>query len=328
MVVFFQHSFLKQHLAIFAVMILFWLPGFIMPQQITATEDLTMPLYDLVARILDLSPYIMETTAFLLFMLSTFLFNSILTANQLIGRNSTMGALVFMMSMCSFNATVLSPFIMACPIILLVLHIMFMINQTEKPENYLLNVGVLLSLASFIYTPSAYLLLWAVLSLLFTGFDSLRYLLLPVTGFVMPYLLYAAFLYINGNLMSYYFAYSSYFSDFSLGLPKLTAMEWCVFLTSVILVLLSMLKINVFSADKPVFARKRIEIGIIMLLIALFLFFKKNSTVNDSVFFAAAPIYYSMALSNVNKKKIITVLMFILLAGLMIKQYIALIGIA
>ena len=27
MVVFFQHSFLKQHLAIFAVMILFWLPG-------------------------------------------------------------------------------------------------------------------------------------------------------------------------------------------------------------------------------------------------------------------------------------------------------------
>lgn len=132
MVVFFQHSFLKQHLAIFAVMILFWLPGFIMPQQITATEDLTMPLYDLVARILDLSPYIMETTAFLLFMLSTFLFNSILTANQLIGRNSTMGALVFMMSMCSFNATVLSPFIMACPIILLVLHIMFMINQTEN----------------------------------------------------------------------------------------------------------------------------------------------------------------------------------------------------
>lgn len=325
MIEFFKHSFYKQHIVILALLVLFWLPGFITPGQIIPDNELTTPLYGLIISLLDFSPFLMVSLAFVLMVLSTFLFNSIITANQLVGRNSTIGALLFVMSMCSLGTMALSPFLLACPIILFVIHIMFMIYQEEKIENYLLNIGVLLSLASMIYMPSMFLLLWVVLSLLFMGFDKLRYLLLPITGFIMPYLLYAAFLYINGNIMSYFHAYSSYFSNLSFMLPQLTTLDWIVLSASVALVLFSMIKINVFSADKPVHIRKKLESSLILMILSFLFLFINNSTANNTLFFAVTPIYYSMALSNVNKKKITNIFMCILLAGLIVKQYFTLI---
>ncbi len=229
------------------------------------------------------------------------------------------------MSMSYFNSMTLSPILVACPIILFVMHIMFMIDQSERAENDLLNVGVLLSLSSMIYMPSAFLLMWVVLSLLFLGFDSLRYILLPVTGFIIPYILYAAFLYIDGNIISHFQAYSFYFRDLSFILPDLTVLEWSVLSASLVLVMFSMMKINAFSADKPVHIRKKLEVSLILLIMSLILLFVNNSQVDDSLFFAVTPIYYAMALSNVNKKKVANVFMYVLMAGLIVKQYFVLI---
>ena len=155
---FFKHSFLAQHLVIVMMALILWMPAFITKSAFIPGENIT-PLYNVIISIFDFSPFILNTLAFAVYLVCIFLFNSVLSANRLVTKNNTVGSLTFGLMMC-FAPQLHScyPFIFACPFILMAMHTLFLIYQTDNPENYMMNIGYFIAIASLFYYPSVFLI--------------------------------------------------------------------------------------------------------------------------------------------------------------------------
>ena len=162
-----------------------WMPAFITKSAFIPGES-TTPLYNVIVSILDFSPLLLNILAFAVYLVSVFLFNSVLSANRLVTKNNTVGALSFVLMMCcSPSLHSCYPFIFACPFILMAMHTLFLIYQTDNPENYMMNIGYFIAIASLFYYPSVFLVLWVMIAFIILGFRELRYMLIPLTGFLL-----------------------------------------------------------------------------------------------------------------------------------------------
>ena len=151
MLKFFKHSYLAQHIVIIVMAIVLWLPTFITKSAFFIGNDNT-PLYNIIVSIFDFSPFLINLIAFAVFVVAMFLFNSVLSANRLVNKYSTVGSLTFLLMMCSTsNLHICYPFILACPFILMAMHTLFLIYQTDNPENYMMNIGYFIAIASLFY---------------------------------------------------------------------------------------------------------------------------------------------------------------------------------
>ena len=92
--------------------IVLWLPTFISRSAFFIGDDNT-PLYNIIISLFDFSPFIINTIVFVVFVISLFLFNSVLSANRLVNKYSTVGSLTFLLMMCSTSDLhICYPFIM------------------------------------------------------------------------------------------------------------------------------------------------------------------------------------------------------------------------
>ncbi len=327
MLKFFKHSYLSQHIVIVVMAIILWLPTFITKSAFFIGDDIT-PLYNIFISIFDFSPFLINLISFAVFVVSLFLFNSVLSANRLVNKYSTVGALTFLLMMCSTpNMHICYPFILACPFILMAMHTLFLIYQTENPENYMMNIGYFVAIASLFYYPSVFLMLWVLLSFVILGFKGLRQLLIPVVAFMIVNAMVIGIAFLVGKYNNLIEAYSTFFDNISFSF-NLTSGNRIFLLTTTILFLISLVKvIGNRSSDYGSNYRKRVGVGFVLMILSVLIFFIYQPLMGNALVFMMFAFFYAIALSDIKKitiANVITILMFILV---LVNQYLPLFGI-
>lgn len=324
---FFKHSYLYQQIVVVLMAIVLWMPAFIMKSAFVPGEYNT-PLYNIIISVFDFSPLLLNIIAFAVYLFSIFLFNSVLSANRLVSKYSTVGALSFLVMMChSPELHSCYPFIFACPFILMAMHTLFLIYQTENPENYMMNVGYFIAIASLFYYPSVFLMIWVLISLFILRFNKVRYLMIPITGFLIINGLYLGMAFLSGDIDVLIDSYSDFFENinFSCVIGKDDVILLILFS---VLFLISLLRvISSKSSDKGSSVRKRVGVAIVLTIFSVVMFFIHTPLVNNSLIFMMFAFFFAMTLSDVRKPKIANVLIITILIIILANQYLPLFGI-
>ena len=324
---FFKHSYLAQHFAIIIMALVLWMPAFITKSAFIPGES-TTPLYNIIVSIFDFSPFLINALAFAVYLVSIFLFNSVLSANRLVTKNNTVGALTFgLMMCCTPELHSCYPFIFACPFILMAMHTLFLIYQTDNPENYMMNIGYFIAIASLFYYPSVFLMLWVVISFLIFGFIEIRYLMIPITGFLLVNGLFVGLAFLFGNIDVLIDSYSIFFRNVNF-FYDLNGINEVLLIIFSVLFLISLLRIlSNRASDKGSNIRKRVGVAVILTIFAIVMFFMHAPLMNNSLIFMMFAFFYAIALSDIKKTKIANLVTIIMTLIILANQYLPLFGI-
>lgn len=321
---FFKNSYLSQQIAVVAIALVLWLPAFITKSAFIPGEFQT-PLYNIIVSILDFSPFLLNLLAFIFYLLSVFLFNSMLSANRLVSKYSTIGAYSFVVMMCcSPELHSCYPFIFACPFILMAMHTLFLIYQTDAPENYMMNIGYFIGIASLFYYPSTFLIIWVLLSFIIFKFKGIRLFIIPIVGFLIINSLLLGISFMFGRYDILIDSYSHFFRNISFSF-ELNGFNNILLIVSGILLLISLLRtIGNKSSDKGTNVRKRIGASFLLTLFAAVIFFMQKPLMNNALVFMMFAMFYAIALSDIRRSRIANIIMIAFLIFVLANQYIPL----
>ena len=328
MLSFFRHSYLAQHLVIILMALALWMPAFITKSAFIPGES-TTPLYNIIVSIFDFSPLLINTLAFAVYLICIFLFNSVLSANRLVTKNNTVGAFTFGLMMCCVpQLHSCYPFIFACPFILMAMHTLFLIYQTDNPENYMMNIGYFIAVASLFYYPSVFLIAWVIISFLILGFREIRYIMIPVTGFLLVNGLFIGLASLFGDISMLMDSYSKFFRNINF-IYDLNQGDKILLIIFGILFLLSFLRtLSNRNSDKGSNIRKRVGVTIILTIFSFVMFFMQTPLMNNSLIFMMFAFFYAIALSDIKKTKIANAITIIVTLIILANQYLPLFGIS
>lgn len=326
MIGFFRHSYFQQLIAIVLLVFVLWLPAFFSPSSAADFLNPATPLYNVFARLLSFSPTLMKVLAVLVFIVSAFLFNSMLSVNLLVTRNSSLGSLMFTILLCfTPEQRDFYPFLLSLPLIMMTIQTMCLLYQEEKSESYLMNCGIFISIASMIYFPSVLLVIWLLLAMLTMKFKSERLYFIPVFGFLMPYAVLFAISYFTRTLTDVVEAYSYAFADFFHGMPGLQTKDVMIFAFLGVLLLLSVLLIRSGNVVNSIQTRKKYGVMMILLFLGIVMLFVQGPVFCNGLFFFVMAIITAMALSDVKKSRIADILLLIMILAAVTNQYLPLI---
>ena len=328
MLSFFRHSYLAQHFAIIMMALVLWMPAFITKSAFIPGES-TTPLYNIIVSTFAFSPLLINALAFAVYLICIFLFNSVLSANRLVTKNYTVGALTFgLMMCCAPSLHSCYPFIFACPFILMAMHTLFLIYQTDNPENYMMNIGYFIAIASLFYYPSVFLIAWVIISLFILGFRDIRYIMIPVTGFLLVNGLFVglAFLFEKSDILID--SYSNFFRNINF-FYDLNESDRILLIIFSVLFLISFLRIlSNRTSDKGSNVRKRVGVAVVLTIFAIVMFFMNLPLMNNSLIFMMFAFFYAIALSDIKRIKIANIITIIVTLIILVNQYLPLFGIS
>lgn len=324
---FFKHSYLYQQIVIVLIALTLWMPAFISKSAFIPGEYNT-PLYNVITSIFDFSPFLLNALAFMIYLFSIFLFNSVLSANRLVSKYSTVGAFSFVLMMCcSPELHSCYPFLFACPFIMMAMHTLFLIYQTENPENYMMNIGYFIAIASLFYYPSVFLIVWVLLSLLILGFNEIRYCMLPLTGFMIVNGLYLGMTFLFGDIKVLVNSYSDFFENLRF-FYELNLNDRILLMISGFLFLISLLRtVGNKSSDRGTNVRKRVGVAMVLTVFAVVMFFIHIPLMNNSLIFMMFAFFFAITLSDIKKSRIANLVMILMLVIILANQYLPLFGI-
>ena len=328
MLSFFRHSYLAQHFAIIMMALVLWMPAFITKSAFIPGES-TTPLYNVIVSTFAFSPLLINAFAFAVYLVCIFLFNSVLSANRLVTKNYTVGALTFgLMMCCTPSLHSCYPFIFACPFILMAMHTLFLIYQTDTPENYMMNIGYFIAVASLFYYPSVFLVLWVIISFLILGFREIRYIMIPVTGFLLVNGLFIGLASLFGDISMLMDSYSKFFRNISFSYDLNQSDKILLLIFSVLFLISFLRTLGNRNSDKGSNVRKRVGVAVVLTIFSFVMFFMHTPLMNNSLVFMMFAFFYAMALSDIKKTKIANVITIIVTLIILANQYLPLLGIS
>lgn len=325
MIRFFRNSYLVQYVTIVLLVIALWIPSFITGNVDVAWRSEVTPLYNLIANILDFWPPAMLLFAMLLMGFEAVFFNSILSANQVIGMVHTLGAVVFLLLMNLLPVqTTFYPFLISSVFLLMFIHTLFAIYQTPRPELYLLNAGFFLSFATMCWFPSLILALWGIISLAIIHKGSLRLHIIPFIGLLLPYFFYFGAHFLMGDLMAVLQGYAGYFMGFRLTFGDFDWLRIGLLGFLVLALFIPLLAPRLYNFEKSVSVRTKIAMTYNLMLLGIFLLFVGGDPMLQGAFFIALSILFSYNLAYLDHLKWSNVTFIILILAVLASHYVPL----
>lgn len=300
MIKFFRQSYIIQYIMLAILALALWIPSFVAtPTNVDMTSPVT-PLYNLFDRILGFSPYAKLAFAFLLMVFETLFFNSILVGNQIVTKVSVMGAFVFLLLMnLTMTQAVFSPFALATLFILALMNSLFLVYLTPNVEIFLLNAGIFLGLATMCYFQSIVLIVWVIVALIISKKGSLRYQLIPIIGFLIPYFVYFLIAYFRGDLLDVLGGYAEGVLLLNLSAKGFDWWNLGVILLVALSAIFLVLGGGTTNYEKTVAVRMKITMAIVLIAFGVFLFFTGNCVLLDGLFFIALSVILSYEFSYI-----------------------------
>jgi hypothetical protein len=278
-----------------------------------------------VAGILSFSPYAMLSFAFLLMVFETMFFNSVLAANQIITRVSTVGAFVFLLLMnLSPQQTGFYPFLLASPFVLMLIHALFLVYQTHNPELYLFNVGVLFALSTMCCFSTILLLLWGIMALFMMHKTSFRLQIIPFVGFFTSYFLLFSGYYIFGDLKALLQSYAAFFSSLSFSLDYFNLKNVIVLAFLMLSIMFPFFKKENYAFEKSIAVRLKISITMWLFFFALVFLFTNLSYGDKGLIYIVLSILISYELSYIKKSRLTDVVLIAFALFVLANHYVPL----
>ena len=328
MLKFFKHSYIAQLVVIVLILVALWIPAFVTQFHDTAVGSPTTPLYNLISGLFNSASSAMTVLTFVVFSLCVLFFNSMLSVNQLVTRNSSIGAFVFVLCMCCVQIQDdFYPFLLANTFIMMAMQTIYLIYQVEKPESYLMNAGLFVALASMFYYPAIILIIWVLLSLVIMDIREFRHFLIPIVGFLIPYFILFVIFYFNHSIIENIHAYSLAFSDLGFEKLGLTTMELVALILVFVFMGLSLMMIRSGNADNSVGTRKKVNVTLWLFGFSFMMLFMQKPVVCNGLIFMVLAVMVSMALCYVKRSKIIDIALIIFMLAIIANQYLPLFGI-
>ena len=325
MIRFFRNSYIIQYVTVALIGLALWIPAFVTGDVDASWRSPVAPLYNWIADLLDFWPYALLILAFALNAFDAVFFNSILASNQIISKVSTLGAVVFLLVMNIVPAqTGFYPFLLASVFILMFLHTLFLINQAQRPEFYLFNAGLYLSLATMCSFPSLLLVVWGTIALSIIHKGSLRLHLIPILGLLLPYFIYFSVHFLKGDLMTVLRAYGDFFANIRLTLEGFSWFRMGLLLFLLIVSAMPLFMPRNYSFEKTVTVRTRITMTIILLFFGIFMLFLEGDPMQSGVFFIALSVLFSYELAYLNGLRWSNVTFAVFLFGVLAMHYVPL----
>lgn len=328
MVNFFKHNNLSQLFAIVLLVTVLWIPVFVSHVSEVVEGSPITPLYNLVKNIFGSSGLALTIFTFVVLGISMLFFNSMLSVNQLVTRNSSIGAFIFVLCMCCVPIKdEFYPFLLSTPLIMMLLQTVYLIYQVEKPEPYLMNSGIFIAIASMFYFPSIVLIVWVLMVMVIMDFRKLRHFLIPILGLVFPYFILFVVFYFNHSLIENINDYTLSFSELVLERLDISTFETIAVIMVAVFTCLSLVVIKSGNADNSVGTRKKVTATLWLLAFGFLMLFMQKPVIYNGLIFIVLAMFISMALCYVKKTKVINIIIGVFMLAIIVNQYLPLFGI-
>jgi len=185
---FFKSSFFIQYLVIGITGLCLWISAFIAPPGMPAPEG-PVPLYTIAFHLLRNMPLLATVIGFSLVVAETYWLTRILSVHELVLKNSSLSALVFLVMM-SFlpGQLTLNPINIALAFMILILH--HLLISYNKPEHldHIFAAGFFTAIASMFYLPFILWFVFVIISFLVFRAGNLRAWMAAIIGLITPFL--------------------------------------------------------------------------------------------------------------------------------------------
>ena len=209
---FFKSSFFIQYLVIGVTGLCLWLSAFLTPPGMPAPEG-PVPLYSLVYHIFHTMPLLSTVTGFCLVLAETYWLTRILSHHELVLKNSSLSALVFLVMM-SFlpDQLTLNPINIALGFMILILH--HLLISYNKPEHLdrIFAAGLFTAVASMFYLPFILWFIFVIISFLVFRSGNWRAWMAAFIGLITPFLYLAVWYFWHDEFVVRAMEFPSFFS--------------------------------------------------------------------------------------------------------------------
>lgn len=219
---FFKTNFPVQYLTIGFFCLIIWSTATIHPVSMPLPEG-PAPFYDILYLLLNQFPYIGVLLGFLIVLSESFWLNEILSTHNLIPKNSSLAAFLFIILAGFLPAyLILNPVNIVILFVLVILRALLESYHHPQPIELVFSAGFFISIAGFFYLPALFLSLFLIICFLIYRTFTWRQWVSALIGMFTPFLFLAvAYFWIDqlGTLVVEYFRF---FSMLSVSFPVMT----------------------------------------------------------------------------------------------------------
>lgn len=211
-IAFFKSSFFSQYLVIAMIGMVLWIQAFVLPPGMPVPDG-EVPLYAMVYNSLKEFPFIATLLGFILVLAETYFIASMFSKHELVLKNSSLSALVFIVMMSFFPTLLtLTPVNISVGFLIIILHqILIFYNKPEHLDRVFL-AGFITSIASLFYLPFILWFVFIIISLLVCRAGSWRAWSAAFIGLTTPFVYMAVWTYWQDNFIVIFSQYILFFS--------------------------------------------------------------------------------------------------------------------
>jgi hypothetical protein len=258
---FFKSSFFVQYLVIGITGLCLWANALLNPPGMPAPEG-PVPLYDLIYRIFHEMPFIATVLGFCLVLAETYWLTRILSQHELVLKNSSLSALVFLVMM-SFlpGQLTLNPISIALGFMILILH--HLLISYNKPEHldHIFAAGFFTAIASMFYLPFILWFIFVIISFLVFRAGNWRAWMAAFIGLITPFLYLATWYFWHDEFMMNALKFHAFFSHMLVFSNPFHTDFWIL---SGFVVLLAMWGLFLFSSGPEKTVEIRVKTNILL----------------------------------------------------------------
>ncbi len=208
---FFKSSFFTQYLVIGIIGLCLWLSAFIEPPGMPVPEE-PVPLYSLLFLLLSDKPFVATLAGFIIVLAEAYWLTRILSHHELVLKNSSLSALVFLVLM-SFlpGQLTLNPINISLGFMILILfHLLISYNKPEHLDR-IFAAGFFTSVGSFFYLPFLLWFFFVIISFLIFRAGNWRAWMAALIGLITPFIYLAVWYFWQDQLLIRMMEYREFF---------------------------------------------------------------------------------------------------------------------
>ena len=318
----FKKGFISQLVIYFIVATLLWIDGFIFPHHVEI-EGFNSPFFIWFGTGLNRLPTIIPVIfAFIILILESFLLNWTLVTHRVIPRNNFLPALIYT-SLMSFSPELLTihPVLLANLFIIFAIKILMGLYNKSEPYQEIFSAGLMVSLASIIYLPSAIFIAIIWTSLFIFRTITVREIIISITGFMIPLVFEGMLFFWNDQFSDFFDRAILYYTRIERFTPPSYYLDWTFAAFITILALIAFFRISYLTSETVISVRKRLIISMYFIVIATFtyIYMGSNYVYHSAILLVPLSILISYYFVSLKKKfwaeLFYTLLLVIIISG-------------
>lgn len=303
------------------IAVVLWLDAFLLFRQVSLPTENNAPLYSLVVAVFANRPFLSVLLSFLFMIIQAWMLNRVITSKNMVDRNSMLPALVYIVLMSStFSLFGLHPVWFANFFLIITLDKMFDVFRDEAVFVEIFNVGFFVSLASLFYFPAMIFIFLIISALIIYFLVNIRSIFASLIGLFLPYMFAALYFYWNDISFAQIFLAGTLQVTAEFLTRHIVPFGWVSIIVIGLTGLIAILRLYLGALrDKPVRIRKRYQVLLIYLIVAVVSVLIAGKTIDIHHGIIMLPLSAIIAgFFQENKKALLNEIIFTLLLLLML----------